>query len=91
MPALPPKQIVLTQPHGGRYPGVAIELLLEQNWSSDTPLRAASASQAVETLSAYSEDEVGLVVSLGSLYLQGNLLNVFDWASDENLSLFAKH
>ena len=88
---LPPKQIVLTQPHGGRYPGVAIELLLEQNWSSDTPLSAASASQAVETLSAYSEDEVGLVVSLGSLYLQGNLLNVFDWASDENLSLFAKH
>jgi hypothetical protein len=55
------------------------------------PLSAASASQAVETLSAYSEDEVGLVVSLGSLYLQGNLLNVFDWASDENLSLFAKH
>ena len=88
---MPPKQIVLTQPHGGRYPGVAIALLLEQNWSSNMPLSAASASQAVETLSAYSEDEVGLVVSLGSLYLQGNLLNVFDWASDENLSLFAKH
>ena len=88
---MPPKQIVLTEPHGGRYPGVAIALLLEQNWSSNMPLSAASASQAVETLSAYSEDEVGLVVSLGSLYLQGNLLNVFDWASDENLSLFAKH
>jgi hypothetical protein len=24
------------------------------------------------------------------LYLQGNILNVFDWATDENLSLFAK-
>lgn len=88
---IPPRHTLLTQPHGGRYPGVAIETLLGQNWSSATPLGVASASEAVETLSTYSEDEVGLVVSLGSLYLQGNLLDVFDWASDENLSLFAKH
>jgi dihydrofolate synthase/folylpolyglutamate synthase len=88
---MPPRHILLTQPHGGRYPGVAIETLLEHNWSSATPLGVASAKQAVDTLSTYSEDEVGLVVSLGSLYLQGNLLDVFEWASDENLSLFAKH
>ena len=88
---MPPRHILLTQPHGGRYPGVSIETLLEHNWSSATPLSVASAKQAVDTLSAYLEDEVGLVVSIGSLYLQGNLLNAFGWANDENLSLFAKH
>ena len=88
---MPPRHILLTQPHGGRYPGVSIETLLEHNWSSATPLSVASAKQAVDTLSTYSEDEVGLVVSIGSLYLQGNLLNAFGWANDENLSLFAKH
>ena len=87
---MPPKHIVLTQPHGGRYPGVEIETLLEQKWLTESPLSVASAAEAVKLLSGYSEDEVGLVVSLGSLYLQGNILNVFDWASDENLSLFAK-
>ena len=66
------------------------ETLLEQKWSNAAPLSVASAQQAVETLATYSEGEVGLVVSLGSLYLQGNILNVFDWATDENLSLFAK-
>lgn len=87
---MPPKHILLTQPHGGRYPGVEIETLLEQKWSKSAPLSVASAKQAVEKLSTLSEEEVGLVVSLGSLYLQGNILNVFDWATDENLSLFAK-
>ena len=87
---MPPQQILLTRPHGGRYPGVSIPILLEQKWSIATPLSAASAKQAVETLSSSAEDEVGLVVSLGSLYLQGNILNAFDWATDENLSLFAK-
>ena len=87
---MPPKHILLTQPHGGRYPGVEIETLLEQKWSNSAPLSVASAKQAVEKLSTLSEEEVGLVVSLGSLYLQGNILNVFDWATDENLSLFAK-
>ena len=87
---MPPQHILLTQPHGGRYPGVQTETLLEQKWLNAAPLSVASAQHAVETLSAYSEEEVGLVVSLGSLYLQGNILNVFDWATDENLSLFAK-
>jgi len=85
-----PQHILLTQPHGGRYPGVETETLLKQKWSNAAPLSVASAQQAVETLATYSEGEVGLVVSLGSLYLQGNILNVFDWATDENLSLFAK-
>ena len=88
---IPPKQILLTLPHGGRYPGVSLEVLLEQNWSSKHPLTFPSVSQAIETLDGNSADNVGLVVSLGSLYLQGNILNAFDWASDENLSLFAKH
>ena len=87
---MPPKQILLTQPQGGRYPGVEVEILAEQQWSIP-PLKFASASQVVETLRTHSEAEIGLVVSLGSLYLQGNLLNIFDWTSDENLSLFAKH
>jgi len=87
---IPPKQILLTQPHGGRYPGVTTEILLKQNWSNNTPLSVDSAVQAVNKLSSCPEEDVGLVVSLGSLYLQGNVLNAFGWASDENLSLFAK-
>lgn len=88
---LPPKQILLTQPHGGRYPGVDVNDLLEQKWTIKNPLTFASADQAIEYLATQSEDSVGLVVSLGSLYLQGNILNFFNWASDENLSLVAKH
>ena len=88
---IPPSHILLTLPHGGRYPGVEIEVLLEQKWLLEKPLPFPSASKAVETLASYSSKSVGLVVSLGSLYLQGNILNCFEWASDENLSLFAKH
>ena len=87
---MPPQHILLTQPHGGRYPGVETKTLLEQKWLNAAPMSVASAQHAVETLSVYPEEEVGLVVSLGSLYLQGNILNAFDWATDENLSLFAK-
>ena len=88
---IPPSQILLTLPHGGRYPGVEIEVLLEQKWLLENPLTFPSVSKAVETLASHPSKNVGLVVSLGSLYLQGNILNYFEWASDENLSLFAKH
>ncbi len=88
---IPPQQILLTRPHGGRYPGVEIETLLEEKWLLENPLTFPSASHAIKKLASDSGDSVGLVVSLGSLYLQGNILNSFEWASDENLSLFAKH
>lgn len=88
---MPPKQILLTLPHGGRYPGVELDVLLEQKWVHAHPLTFPSVSQAIERLASDSAENVGLVVSLGSLYLQGNILNSFDWASDENLSLVAKH
>ena len=88
---IPPTQIVLTRPHGGRYPGVEIEELLKEKWLHESPLTSPSAPHAIEKLASDSADNVGLVISLGSLYLQGNILNYFEWASDENLSLFAKH
>ena len=88
---IPPQQILLTLPHGGRYPGVETEVLLEEKWYLTNPSTFPSASHAIEKLASDSADNVGLVVSLGSLYLQGNILNSFQWASDENLSLFAKH
>ncbi len=87
---IPPTQIVLTRPHGGRYPGVEIEELLKEKWLHENPLTSPSAPHAIEKLASDSADNVGLVISLGSLYLQGNILNCFEWASDENLSLFAK-
>jgi hypothetical protein len=34
--------------------------------------------------------EVGLIVSLGSMYLQGNILGLLYLDSDEDLSLLAK-
>ena len=82
---------MLTRPHGGRYPGVEIEELLKEKWLHENPLTSPSAPHAIEKLASDSSDNVGLVISLGSLYLQGNILNCFEWASDDNLSLFAKH
>tara|TARA_Y100000766_G_scaffold264070_1_gene256605 strand:+ start:20914 stop:22263 length:1350 start_codon:yes stop_codon:yes gene_type:complete len=88
---IPPQKILLTRPLGGRYPGVELEVLLGRKWTDEHPLCYPSALQAIESLAVKPAKNVGLVVSLGSLYLQGNILNAFDWASDENLSLFAKH
>jgi hypothetical protein len=86
----PPKNIVLTKPQGGRYPGVPLDSLSYLDWNRDDVQCHELPRDAIHSLASYDTEEVGLVVSLGSLYLQGNLLSVFGWGSDEDLSLYAK-
>ena len=86
----PPKNIVLTKPQGGRYPGVSLDSLSHLGWNRDDVQCHELPRDAIHSLAAFDAEHVGLVVSLGSLYLQGNLLSVFGWSSDEHLSLYAK-
>jgi len=86
----PPKNIVLTKPQGGRYPGVSLDSLSYLVWNRDDVQCHELPRDAIHSLASYDAEEVGLVVSLGSLYLQGNILSVFGWGSDEDLSLYAK-
>ena len=85
-----PTNIVITKPQGGRYPGVSLASLSHLDWNRDDVQCRELPRDAVDSLAAYDAENVGLVVSLGSLYLQGNLLSVFGWSSDEHLSLYAK-
>ena len=84
------QRIVLTKPLGGRYPGVEpsrLENLITQNnsiISTDNP------SEALEYFLSQSSEINGLIVSFGSLYLQGNILTHLGIDSDEDLSLIAK-
>ena len=86
----PPKQILLTRPQGGRYPGVPVDVLAQQNWQRNDVQQYLLPVDAIKALTSCDSENVGLVVSLGSLYLQGNLLSAFDWSTDEHLSLYAK-
>ena len=86
----PPKQIVLTRPQGGRYPGVSVDALIQQNWQRNDVQHYPLPVDAINALASCESKNVGLVVSLGSLYLQGNLLSAFGWSTDEHLSLYAK-
>jgi hypothetical protein len=45
---------------------------------------------ALSIIEEKSTFDVGLIVSLGSIYLQGNLLGLLYLDSDEDLSLLAK-
>lgn len=84
------QKIVLTKPLGGRYPGVEpskLENLITQHnkiISTDSP------SEALEYFLSQSSEINGLIVSFGSLYLQGNILTRLGFDSDEDLSLIAK-
>ncbi|RJU93850.1 MAG: hypothetical protein DWC08_03015 [Candidatus Poseidoniales archaeon] len=87
---LPPQQIVITEPQGGRYQGVPVSQLTSFFESKENLHSYSKPSDALHALSQLDREEVGLVVSLGSLYLQGNILKSFGLTSDEFLSLYAK-
>lgn len=86
----PPRTIVLTEPQGGRYPAVPNATLHALTWPCSTVTAIALPSDAVEYFSTQTPENVGLIISLGSLYLQGNLLECFGHTSGEHLSLLAK-
>ena len=90
----PPAAVVLTEPQFGRYPGVPC-----------ATLEAALADQSVEVTVSFPQpddavawiegqaDELGVahnVLSIGSLYLQGNVLQALGADDDEALAIVAK-
>ena len=86
----PPRHIVLTVPQGGRYPGVSTDRLAKLGWPCDSIHVHENPENAVAHLDGLDPVDVGLVVSLGSLYLQGNILESLGRSSNEDLSLMAK-
>ena len=86
----PPHQLILTEPQGGRYPAVSATAIASLDWPCESVLLMPQPFKAIQHLTESSPRDVGLVISLGSLYLQGNILNVLGRSSDEDLSLLAK-
>ena len=90
----PPAAVVLTEPQFGRYPGVPCPAL-----------EAALVDQGVEATASFPQpddavawierraDDVGAahnVLCIGSLYLQGNVLQALGADSDDALAIVAK-
>lgn len=84
----PPNFIVLTEPQEGRYPGVPCATWLKVL----TPVVNAPLvthplpHDAVTHLNAHLDDGV-TVLSIGSLYMQGNVLTALGATSDEHLTV----
>ena len=87
---IPPNKICLTKPLGGGYPGVDTSILAHYQWPIDEVKEFDNAEKVLDYLSQYNPSENGLIVSLGSLYLQGNILNYLGLDSDEELSILPK-
>lgn len=86
----PPNAVVLSEPQGGRYPAVDAHKLAQYSWQGSIQDIIKLPHKAIQDLIGRPPSSVGLVVSLGSLYLQGNILESLGLATDEHLSLFAK-
>ena len=87
---IPPNKICLTKPLGGRYPGINTSILAQYQWPIDEVKEFDNAGKVLDYLSQFGPSKNGLIVSLGSLYLQGNILNYLGLDSDEELSILPK-
>ena len=85
-----PCKICLTKPHGGRYPGVDLDILGGFSWPIENVFEFEQVQSTLEFLGSNDLSENGLIVSLGSLYLQGNILQYLELDGDEQLSLLPK-
>ena len=89
--ARPPVVVVLTEPQFGRYPGVPCEdietTLLEAGVETTASFQLPE--KAVEWLETYDHG-AKTVLSIGSLYLQGNVLAALGADTDEGLAIVAK-
>lgn len=84
------QKIVLTKPLGGRYPGIEPSKLENLITQSAKIISIDSPSEALDYFMSKNSGINGLIVSFGSLYLQGNILTHLGYDSDEDLSLIAK-
>lgn len=87
----PPVAVVVTEPQFGRYPGVPCDdietALLSEGL--ETTAKFPLPEDAVEWLEM-QDDEAKTVLSIGSLYLQGNVLTALGADTDEGLTIVAK-
>ena len=64
--------------------------MAQYKWPIDDVKEFENAEMVFEYLSKFEASNNGLIVSLGSLYLQGNILNYLGLDSDEELSILPK-
>ena len=87
----PPAAVVLTVPQLGRYPGVPTDTIQAVLAKAGIPT-TASFSHPEEAVAWLETQNNGAktVLSIGSLYLQGNVLVALKADSDEGLAIVAK-
>ena len=83
-------ELYLTKPQGGRYPGIEPKDLNGYNWENCNVHISERVDTALDTILDVDAQNVGTILSIGSLYLQGNILNYLGKNSDNDLSLLPK-
>lgn len=84
-------ELILTKPHGGRYPGVEPQSLLKYPWPTSDIHQYPDVKQALDMLLEREPEKCGTILSIGSLYLQGNILTYLGLDGDDELSLIPKN
>lgn len=87
----PPVAVVVTVPQKGRYPGVEADMMANhlEEAGIAVDVRFSQPDEAVAWFESH-ESEVRTVVSLGSLYLQGNVMEALGADDQASLSIRAK-
>jgi dihydrofolate synthase/folylpolyglutamate synthase len=83
-------ELILTKPHGGRYPGVEPKILLQYPWPTTEIHHYQHVRDALEMLLQKEPEKCGTILAIGSLYLQGNILTYLGLDEDNDLSLIPK-
>ena len=83
-------ELYLTKPQGGRYPGLEPDLLMNFKWACSEIHTHNQVSSAIDEILSNDAESTGVILSLGSLYLQGNILNYLGKDTDDDLSLLPK-
>ncbi len=82
--------LYLTKPEGGRYHPVDLRELANFDWLHCNISLHENAASVMQSLLRKNPSEVGNILSIGSLYLQGNILSYLGKDSDDELSLLPK-
>lgn len=82
--------LYLTKPQEGRYPGIEPDELAKFEWKTDVIYTYTDVTEVIDEVLSKDANSTGVILSLGSLYLQGNILNHLRINSDNDLSLLPK-
>lgn len=87
---LGPPELYLTKPQGGRYPGIETETLAKYSWSYSAIYQLENVTQVLDYIIKKPDSQVRPILAIGSLYLQGNILNYLKLNTDDDLCLVPK-